>query len=98
MTPVLASVYRSIDWPLFSAIQVATDKRPQQHAGVERTGFDPGCDRTTTYKGSDSLRALFLLRFPGEARGCAAGDEVPETPEMAYFWPGAVSVLRLPCG
>ena len=52
----------------------------------------------TICKGSDRLRALFFWRFPGEARGCAAGDVAPEMPEMAYFWPGAVSVLRLPCG
>ena len=53
---------------------------------------------STIHKGSDSLRALFLWRFPGEARGSAAGDVAPEMPEMAYFWPGAVSVLRLLCG
>ena len=29
MTPVLVVVYRSIDWPLFLVIQVATDKRPK---------------------------------------------------------------------
>ncbi len=53
---------------------------------------------TTIHKGSDSLRALFFWRFPGEARGYAAGDVASDKPEMAYFWPGAVSVLRLPCG
>jgi len=50
------------------------------------------------HKGSEILRALFFWRFRGEARGCDAGGVVPETPEMDYFWPGAVSVLRLPCG
>ena len=53
---------------------------------------------STIYKGSEILRALFLWRFPGEARGCAAGGVAPETPDVAYFWPGAVSVLPLPCG
>jgi len=53
---------------------------------------------STIHKGSDSLRALFLWRFPGEVRGCAAGGVAPETPEMAFFWPRAVSVLRLACG
>lgn len=32
---------------------------------------------STTYKVSDSLRALFLWRFPREARGSAAGGVAP---------------------
>jgi hypothetical protein len=53
---------------------------------------------STIHKGSEILRALFFWLFPGQAGGSAAGDVAPEMPEMAFFRPGAVSVLRLACG
>ena len=61
------------------------------------SGFFLGLPSATTYKGSDSLRALFFLRFPGEARECAEGGAAPKTPEMAYFWRKADSVIRVAC-
>ena len=53
---------------------------------------------STIHEGSDSLRALFFVRFPGEARGCAAGSVRPDPSKSAGFRSHPLSVLCFASG
>lgn len=60
----------------------------QSFALLVRVDLNRGPQSTTTYKGSDSLRALFLARNPRTTRGsghpCCRWSPA-ETPEIGHF-------------
>lgn len=77
--------------------RIRTQKSRALRSGFEADAGSFPCS-TSIQKGTDSLRALFFLCFPKEARLCAAGGRQPKCSKSATFSGRVVFILRLACG